>query len=144
MKEKIKLLLDIFARISASIFLFSSIYISLFWGVQTDINLSYIWGVLFISLAATIVRIPFFSDKEISKTKMLVYNVLYFLFVNILVLVIGYKLEWFYLNERKMLWGIEITIIVVYICVMVISYMFDYQIAEKMNEKLKNRLKETD
>ena len=144
MNGKTKLFLDIFARISASIFIFSSIYISIFWGSNTDINLSYVWGVLFISFAAAIARIPFLSDKEISKKTMLICNIVYFVFINILVLGIGYVLQWFYLSEAKMLCGIELTIIMVYVCVMIISYSLDYRTAEQMNRKLKNRTKETE
>jgi hypothetical protein len=142
--KKIQLFFDVFARIAATIFLFSSIYIAVFFGTDVVLRISYIWGVLFISLAATIGRIPFFTDKEISKTKMLAGNIIYVIFLNILVMVSGYYLEWFHPGENKMIIGLEITIFVVYASVMVLSYLADLKTAKKITEKLKNRKEKTD
>ena len=41
-----------------------------------------------------------------------------------------------------MIVGIEITIFVVYLMVMVVSYLLDLQTADKMNKKLQNRKEE--
>ncbi len=141
-KKIIQTLVIIFAQVSTAIFVFSSIYISICFGQDVNLDLSYVWGVLFIAFISSIARIPLLGDREFSKTKMLVANIIYFLFVNILVLVTGYFLEWFYITELKMTIGIEITIIVVYIVTMLIAYKLDSQEAEKMNQKLKDRQKE--
>lgn len=142
--KKIQLFFDVFARIAATIFFFSSIYIAVFFGTDVNLSISYVWGVLFISLAATIARIPFFGDKEISKAKMLAGNIIYFIFLSILVMVSGYYLQWFHPGENKMIIGLEITIFVIYACVMFISYITDLQTAKKLNEKLKDRKDEKD
>jgi len=142
--KKIQLFFDVFARVAASVFTFSSIYIAVFFGTDVRLSLSYIWGVLLISLAAAVARIPFFTDKEISKIKMLAGNIIYFIFINILVMVVGYYLNWFNPGENKMILGLEATIFVVYVCVMFISYLTDLHTAKKINEKLKDRKEKAD
>jgi hypothetical protein len=141
-RKLLSILLDVFARIATCIFIFSSIYITIFWGPHTDIGISYVWGVLFIALVCTLARIPLLFTDTFSKTKIIVSNIVYFVFVNVLVIAVGYYLQWFDPSQRKMIVGIEITIFVVYLMVMVVSYLLDLQTANKMNKKLQNRKEE--
>jgi hypothetical protein len=141
-KKFLSVFLDVFARIATCIFIFSSIYITIFWGPHTDIGVSYVWGVLFIALVCAIARIPLFFADTFSKIKTIVCNIVYFVFVNALVITVGYHLHWYDPLQRKMIVGIEITIFAVYLMVMVVSYLYDLQTADKMNKKLRNREKE--
>ena len=136
MKEKISRLINLFCAITASIFIFSSIYIWIFWGIDVSLPLAYIFGVLFIGLASTLAYIPLLSDKEFSKRAMVVMNTLHFLFVNATVLATGYFLEWF---SARTLPALEITIVVVYAAVNVISYFASDREAKRLTELLKKR-----
>lgn len=138
MYKLIQSFLNVFSCVATMIFIFSSIYIALFFGIKAP---SYVWGVLAISLFAAIIRIPIFVLKEMSKVHMLIYNVVYFILINIAVLITGYYLEWFYLSNTKMVIGMEITIIIVSVCVLFIMHLIDLHAAEQMNEKLKSRNK---
>lgn len=141
MIKQIQGLIDVFTQIAVSIFIFSSIYIALFYGVDVPIHLSYIWGVFSLAFFATLLRIPLIFSKEMTKIQMLIYNIIYFALINTAVLIAGYYLDWFIPSEKKMIIGMEITVIVVFFMVMFFMHTKDMQVAEKMNEKLKNRQK---
>lgn len=136
MKEKVSRLINLFCSITAAIFIFSSIYICIFWGVNTQLPLAYIFGVLFIGLVSTLAYIPLLSEKELSKRAMVVMNTLHFLFVNAVVLATGYFLKWF---SARTLPAMELTIIVVYAAVNVISYFINNREAKKLTELLNKR-----
>lgn len=136
MKEKISRLINLFCSITAAIFIFSSIYICIFWGINIQLPLAYIFGVLLIGLVSTLAYIPLLSDKEFSKLAMIVMNTLHFLFVNAVVLATGYFLEWF---SARTLPAMELTIIVVYAAVNVISYFINDREAKKLTELLNKR-----
>lgn len=136
MKEKISRLINLFCSITAAIFIFSSIYICIFWGINIQLPLAYIFGVLLIGLVSTLSYIPLLSDKEFSKLAMIVMNTLHFLFVNAVVLATGYFLEWF---SARTLPAMELTIIVVYAAVNVISYFINDREAKKLTELLNKR-----
>ena len=136
MKNKISHLLNMFCLISVTVFVFSSIYICIFCGSGTLLPLSYIVGVLFIGLVSSLAYIPLLSDKEYSKRAMVVLNTLHFLFVNAVVIATGYYLEWF---SPKTLPAMELTIIVVYAAVNVISYFINDREAKKLTELLNKR-----
>ncbi len=134
----------LFTRIATAVFTFSSVYIAICFGVKCTLDLSYIWGVLTVSVICSLARIPFMGEKEISKSKMLAANIIYFLFVNTTVLITGYYLKWFYFNELKMIIGMEITVILIYAAIIIIYYNADLQVSDKMNAKLKTRQKSLD
>lgn len=136
MKEKISRLINLFCSITAAIFIFSSIYICIFWGINIQLPLAYIFGVLLIGLVSTLSYIPLLSDKEFSKLAMIVMNTLHFLFVNAVVLATGYFLEWF---SARTLPAMELTIIVVYAAVNAISYFINDREAKKLTELLNKR-----
>lgn len=140
-KKQIPFFFDLFARIATLIFLFSSIYIIIFFGVETELNVLFSLVILAIALICTVLHFALFGNKEMSKKRMLITKIIYFISVNLIVLTAGYFFHWFNINDHKMLLGLEITIILVYTSVLVISHLFDLHTAEKMNEKLKNRQK---
>ena len=80
------------------------------------------------------------SEKEISKQAMLIRNLLYFLFVNVVVLGCGFWFGWFYISDWRMIAGMEACIVFVYCSVVAISYYMESRVADRMNRKLKERL----
>lgn len=138
--EKIQILIKIFTRVVTAILLISSVYIYFFWGNEKIWSLVDILCLLLIALASALCILPFLSKKEHSKNMTLLFNILYFLQVNIISLLIGFLRQWFSLENIVSLFYFELVIILVYALVMFINYKIDNYEAKKMNEKLKERI----
>lgn len=128
---------DLFTRITTMVFLFSGIFIAVFWNPSAKIQLSYIFAVIILSLVLSVFHIPLDVDEKMSKRKTVILNILFFCIVNVSVAVIGFYLEWFNLENKAMLAGFEITILAVYFGATAITWFFDRNVANKMNDRLK-------
>lgn len=141
LKDKLKILLNIHTRVVTGIFLLNCIY--LFWlPGDASIRIIDILGIQIIGLISAVAFIPFLGEKEFSKVKMAVMNTLYFLVINISVLVIGYLLVWFSFEVKFSVIMMELMIILIYVITKVIFYLIDYSDAAKLNKKLQERNKD--
>ena len=141
MTEKMKLLLDIFGKITAGVLMAAAAYITIFWGTEAKISAMILWQVLIVSAVCSVPVLLFAADngKELSKRGMFVRQLLYFLFVNVVVLGLGSLFEWFEFRNVSMVFVMEAMIIAVYALVNVVSYLSDRAAAQNMNEKLQER-----
>lgn len=141
MTEKMKLLLDIFGKITAGVLMAAAAYITIFWGTEAKISAMILWQVLIVSAACSVPVLLFAADngKELSKRGMFVRQLLYFLFVNVVVLGLGSLFDWFEFRNVSMVLVMEAMIIAVYALVNVVSYLSDRAAAQNMNEKLQER-----
>lgn len=129
-------IMHVFCLISTGIFFCSGIYCFICWGPDVQLKLSYILGIFLISLFSSILYIPFFSKMEFSKNALLAFRAFYFLVINLAVLALGYKFCWFKIENRKMIIGMEITFIAVYLLVHTVEYIRELQEAKKINVRL--------
>lgn len=129
--------IEMFAKLTTAIFIFSSIYISLFVGFSETLSVKYIWGVLFVSFIISVARIPFFYEKERSKLQYVILNIVYFFVTNSVVLLTGFFLHWFTLEKPETIIGMEITYIAVFAVVWGLIYISIKHSAQKLNEQLK-------
>lgn len=141
MTEKMKLLLDIFGKITAGVLMAAAAYITIFWGTEAKISAMILWQVLIVSAVCSVPVLLFAADngKELSKRGMFVRQFLYFLFVNVVVLGLGSLFDWFEFRNVSMVLVMEAMIIAVYALVNVVSYLSDRAAAQNMNEKLQKR-----
>ena len=138
MLEKIKMLLDIFWKITAGVLIAAAIFITVFWGTDCTISIRILWQILAVSAACSlgILMYPSNSEKEISKSGMLIRQIIYFVYVNVIVLGMGNWFGWFSFQNWKMVFMMEALIVGVFILVNIICYLNDYAIAKSMNDKL--------
>ena len=68
---------------------------------------------------------------------MFVRQLLYFLFVNVVVLGLGRRFEWFEFRNLGMMAVMEALIIAVYALVNLVSYLSERSVAQDMNERLR-------
>ena len=141
MTEKMKLLLDIFGKITAGVLMAAAANITIFWGTEAKISAMILWQVLIVSAVCSVPVLLFAADngKELSKRGMFVRQLLYFLFVNVVVLGLGSLFDWFEFRNVSMVLVMEAMIIAVYALVNVVSYLSDRAAAQNMNEKLQER-----
>lgn len=136
-KTKLSLMIDMFTKLATAIFIFSSIYIFIFGGLDSVVSVKYIWGVLVQAFLLSVAFVPFFSDKEMSRKKFLVCNILYFIFADIVVLVSGLFLHWFSLEHPVTIVAMEIVFVLVYVSVYALMYFSSKKSVDKMNQQLK-------
>ena len=120
-------IVSMFCVISTGIFLCSGIYCYVCCGADVVLHLSYIFGVFLIALISSILYIPFLKEDEFSRGKLIALRISYFLIINFLVLIVGYKLDWF---------------IFVFSIVFLVEYLKGLQEAKKMNLQIASRQKE--
>ena len=115
-----------------------SSFISVFGGFDAQISVKILWQILAVSAVCSVPVLMFDSDasKELSKKGMFARQLLYFIFVNIVVLGLGKLFEWFSFQNFSMVLFMEVLIIAVYAVVNTISYLSDRADAQSMNEKL--------
>lgn len=143
MLEKIKVLLDVFGKITLGVLFATAIFITVFWGSDAQIGVAVLWQVLIVSAicSAPTVLFPTDSRKEVSKRAMFFGQLFYFLFVNVVVLGLGNLFGWFSFQNPYMVLLMEILIIAVHCTVSIVCYLNDRATAQNMNEKLQEMKK---
>ena len=140
--EKLKILVDIFAKIAVCVLFASAIYISSFWGLEATISVQILWQIIIVS-AMPILMYPVNGEKELSKKGMIVRQIIYFAFVNCAVLGFGRAFGWFYFKNPDMVAFMEILIVAVYAVMNLAAYMKDRRVADDMNRNLAELRNET-
>ena len=138
MAEKLKMLMDIFGKVTFGVLIAAAVFISVFGGFDAQISVKILWQILAVPAVCSVPVLMFDSDasKELSKKGMFARQLLYFIFVNIAVLGLGKIFEWFSFQNFSMVLFMEVLIIAVYAVVNTISYLSDRADAQSMNEKL--------
>ena len=124
MAEKLKMLMDIFGKVTFGVLIAAAVFISVFEGFDAQISVKIHWQILAVSAVCSVPVLMF------------VRQLLYFIFVNIVVLGLGKIFEWFSFQNFSMVLFMEVLIIAVYAVVNIICYLSDRADAQSMNKKL--------
>ena len=143
MLSKFKMWMDIFGKITVGVVISAAVFITVFWGSDTEISIRILWQTLAVSFVCSlgILIFPGEGEQELSKKRMFVYRILCFLFENATVLGLGFLFGWFQFTNLKMVFLMELLIIGVFAAVCGISYFTEYVTAQSMNQKLKEKQK---
>ena len=143
MMNKIKILANIFSKITVCVLLASAIYITVMCGLDAQISVRILWQILLVSAVCSIpiLMYPDEEGNECSFEGMLGREIMYFVFINCAGLGLCRAFGWFYFNKAKMVVLMEVLIIGVYVMVNLIVYVNDHMVAESMNQKLKEMRK---
>lgn len=139
--KRLQSMVSFFEKITAGILFVTAIYIPIFYGWDLVIYADILWQILFLSAVCTLgsVLIPLEGEKEISRYAMLARTILYFAYINVAVLGLGFLFGWFSFRNGLQVLGMELAIVFVFFVVYLISYWTQCQEAKRMNEKLKDR-----
>lgn len=137
--KRLKSMVDFFEKITTGITFVTAIYIPVFYGWGESIHVEILWQILFLSMVCTLgsIIIPLEGEKEVSRNSMMVRHILYYIYVNVVVLILGYLFDWFSFHYTGQVLGMVAAIAFVYVAVAVICYWFQCREAEKINQKLK-------
>lgn len=139
--KRLQSMVSIFEKITAGILFVTAIYIPIFYGWDSVIYADILWQILFLSAVCTLgsVLIPLEGEKEISRYAMLLRTILYYAYINVAVLGLGFLFGWFSFRNGLQVLGMELAIVFVFLAVYLISYWTQCQEAKRMNKKLKER-----
>ena len=140
-KEMISIMINIATRVITMIF----VIISVFYLVIGDadlikFSLEDIFGILVMGLASGLAFGLFYIKKNTTTKQSIVIHIIYFSILNVVLLLIGLHLGWFR-KELSSLISMEIMFVAVYAVVTLLVYLFDFNEAKKINQKLNDRKK---
>ena len=139
MLKRLESIVSLFTRITTGIVFIAAVYIQVFWSHETEFGINLLWQILIVSGVCAIgsVILPF--EEDVSKHSMQIRTILYYIFVNATVLFCAFYFGWCNRNDWKQILGMVAAIAFVFIVVLLVSFWVDYQMAEKMNQKLRER-----
>ena len=138
MKEKLNTLILLFTRFATSIFLIDSIVLLAVKGREAKLLATDVLVMLALSLVCALLYIVLLNDRYLSKKKMFLLQLLYFIIIDALVLFTGNKLCWFSFKYIPSFLAFEGVIIGAIAVTIFYSYRADSLTAKKMNEKLQS------
>ena len=139
--EMISEMINITTRVVTMVFIIITIFTLLTGDAKTIyFGLEDICGVLLMGLTSGIGFGVFYIKKNMSPKQTVLVHILYFLILNVVLLLIGLNLGWFK-KEISSLVAMEIMFIVVYFVVTLLVYLVDFNEAKKINQKLNDRKK---
>lgn len=144
MKESLKTIFNLFVYIYTAVSIGAVIDIYIFYGDISVVDGKIIMQIMMVSALSAIsggLLIPSFSGKELSRKALIMRRIGYFLLVNVIVMVSGALFDWYDPRKWQMVLGLECVIIFVFALVTMIFYLMDSKTAEKLNEKLQERMK---
>lgn len=106
------------------------------------ISVAMMWQILLVSLLTTIGYFPVLIGEQNEKGFAWLPILLYFLYVNVVVLLCGSFFEWFQFESIKMIAIAELTIGIVFFTVATVTYLTDCRTADIINRRLRERTRE--
>lgn len=139
--KRLGFMMDLFEKIGVCVMFVTAIYISIFYGWDTQVHFGILWQILGLSAVCTLgsVILPLEEGREVSKVSILVRTVLYYLYINVVVLGLGFWFDWFTFRNIPQVLGMGVAIAAVFLAVYFFSYCAQCREAERMNEKLRER-----
>ena len=139
--KRLKAMAELFQKITAGVLFVTAVYIPVFYGWDLELGPELLWQIMALSAVCTLgsVILPLEGEQEVARTSMLIRFILYYAYINGVVLAMGDCFEWFSFDNGKQVFGMLLAIAFVYLAVACITYWMEYREAEKMNQKLKER-----
>lgn len=140
LKTRFNIMLDVFYKVTVGSICVSMIFMTLFWGVDVQMEVvPFLGQILIMSAFCALLNLFLNYENEKSKKRMLLYIVLHFIYENIVVLGCGIVFGWFYLSDWKMLVVLVTGVAVIFFGILFFSMKKDYKTAQMMNERLSKR-----
>lgn len=139
--KRLKSMAEFFEKITTGILFVTAVYIPAFYGWDQVLHVEILWQILLLSVVCTLgsIIMPLGEEKEVSRNSMLMRHSLYYIYINVVVLALGYVFDWFSFQNAGQVFGMVLAIAFVYIAVALVCYWIQLREAEKINRKLKER-----
>lgn len=142
--EKIKLGLYYFAVTTVVIMIVAASYITIFWEADASVSVSLLWQILLVAFLTSLTHLFFGhkGEKELSGIKYAIRTVMSYIYVNIVVLGLGYCFSWFNPQSMPMVIGMLLTVPCAFAIIVGTTFWIDKKTADEINRKLRERNKE--
>lgn len=134
---------SIFTKITTGVVFVTAVFIQIFVEPKVDIGVEILWQDLIVSsvcaFCSLILYLNMDQKKEVKKYVMLARIIICYICENLVVLLLGSYFSWFSFKDWKQVVGMLVTIAFVFGFVMIVSYMSESRVAERMNRKLRER-----
>ncbi len=130
---RLKLLFDVFSKVTTGILLGAAIYCSLFFS-DGMFSRYLLWELLLVSFLTSLGTL-FYTD-DINKRSMKVACVLHYLFNNVIVVGCGLWFEWIDAGNLLQIMGMVVLVALIFGIVSMLSWKKASREAEQMNERL--------
>lgn len=143
--EKIKSILNTFAYVTTGVLVGTAIYIKIFWG-NPQLSVETLWQILAVSFLCSLGNIIYINkqielDDNSLKKQLLIRIVAHYLYINSIVIGFGFVFDWFHWYRVDMMISISLMIFVIYVIIWFINFMRDKELANQLNEKLREYYK---
>ena len=136
-KENINELKQMFTRITSQILFIDCIALLIFKGKEARILATDGLAIVAIGAVCAIFYVILLYDKEVSKKKMFLLQVAYFVIIDAFSVATGWFLQWFSFCKISSFFAFESVVLGVILLTIIYSYRQNQITANRMNEKLK-------
>lgn len=139
--KNIKSGLFYFAITTVVVVCVASAYIMICLGPDAYFNVSVLWQIILVSLLTSQSHLFFYNknNRELSGGQFAIRFLIVYVYVNVVVLGLGYLFRWFDPESISTVLGMVVTILVATIVVMFIAFCYDSKTADEINKKLRER-----
>ncbi len=141
-KNKILLILNIFTRVTTFVLIGALLDEKILTGKFLGFRGNELWAIILIGAVSAIFYIPLILDFNYPKAVSLLFCTVHFLAVGTVVMVTGYKLDWFNFEQKLSVAMMIFLIILIYIIITFLMFLLDKNVADKMNKVLSQRNQE--
>ncbi len=135
-RQLLEAMITQFTRITTLIMIFAGIYTIIFWGPTTSIDCYILLQIPLVGLVTSVPSTLLFHKDTISVRAFLIRTILLYIYVNAVVLSLGYLFDWFRPESTVMTIGMILSVLAVFTMMSLISYFFDRRTSDILNEKL--------
>ena len=81
--KRLEFMISVFEKVTAGILFVAAVFISVFYGWDTNLNVNILWQILFLSAVCALgsMMLPLEDEKEVSRIAMLVCTIIYFIYI---------------------------------------------------------------
>jgi len=130
-----------FFIITVLILIASSVYVSVFYGVDASVQVVFLWQIMLAAFLSSFSRLMFYTrnNRSLGKTEYCFRWFLCYGYVNVVNLGLGFLFGWFDISNLPMVVGMLLCILLVFLVVAVIVYLVDSGTTKEINQKLQER-----
>jgi len=125
-----------FTRITTIVIICAAVFIMIYWGVDVELDCFILLQIPLIGLLTAVPCVLLFRKDNLSKKAFLLRNLLFYLYVNAIVFGLGFCFDWIRIENKVMLIGMFVDIMIVFVLVGVVTFCFDQQTSNRLNRRL--------
>ncbi len=144
--ENMKLALHYFAITTVMVMIVGAGYVTVFWGADVNVGVVLIWQLLLVSLLTSMCHLFFYTKdgRELFGKELALRYALAYIYVNVVVLGLGFLFKWFNPQSLPMVSGMVVVILVAFVVICSVAFWTDLKTADEINRKLMERNKDSE